>query len=180
MILDSLTVEDARLAYSAIRLAQPGGMGQVSQADIAMEPAITLRQAMALAQDRDAVAREYMTDFAITFETGLPALKEAQSHSGELTSAIVQTFLTLLSGIPDTLIARKRGFEEARRISQMAGEALRRGGIFAPEGRAALEEMDCFLRDANHTLNPGTTADLTAAAIFLALLEIPALADPGA
>ena len=39
-------------------------------------PSITLLQAMALAQDRDSIAREYVTGFAITFEIGLPAMKE--------------------------------------------------------------------------------------------------------
>ena len=37
--------------------------------------------------------------------------------------------------------------------------------------RAALAGMDRDLRDEGHTLNPGTTADLTAAAVFLELLE---------
>ena len=43
----------------------------------------------------------------------------------------------------------------------------------APEGagRAALAEFDADLRDAQNSRNPGTTADLTAAAIFSALVE---------
>jgi len=170
-ILEALTVEDARLAYAAIRLAQPGGLGQVSRADIAEEPSITLLQAMALAQDRDAVAREYVTGFAITFEIGLPALKEARLRNGNFSDAVVQSFLTILSRVPDTLIARKRGTETADRISRQAAEILMRGGIFTDEGRAALAGMDRDLRDEGHTLNPGTTADLTAAAVFLELLE---------
>jgi triphosphoribosyl-dephospho-CoA synthetase len=45
-------------------------------------------------------------------------------------------------------------------------------------GRERLAEMDRVLReDAAHTLNPGTTADLTAAAIFLALIENPGLLE---
>jgi triphosphoribosyl-dephospho-CoA synthase len=170
-ILNSLTAEDARLAYKAIRLAQPGGLGRVSQADVADEPAITLLQAMALAQDRDAVAQEYATDFAITFEIGLPALKEALRQGGDLSNAIVQTFLVILKHVPDTLIARKRGLNMAIRVSQQAEAVLRLGGAFTPEGQKALAEMDRTLRDETHTLNPGATADLTAAAIFLALIE---------
>ncbi len=172
-VLKSLTAADAALAYAAIRLARPGGLGQVSQADIAEEPSITLLQAMELARDRDSVAREYVTDFAISFEIGLPALQDARLQCTGFPDAIVQTFLTILSRVPDTLIARKRGFETAGRVSHRAGEVLMRGGILTSQGRAALEEMDRDLRDAAHTLNPGTTADLTAAAIFLALLEIP-------
>lgn len=173
-ILNSLTVEDTRLAYEAIRLARPGGMGQVSRADIAEEPAVTLLEAMTLAQGRDAVAREYATGFAITFETGLPALREARSRGADFMGAVVQAFLTILSRVPDTLIFRKKGSEIAERVSRMAGGVLARGGFFSAEGRAALAEMDRTLRDAAHMLNPGTTADLTAAAIFLYLHETPA------
>ncbi len=170
-VLKSLTVEDARDAYAAIRLARPGGMGRVPESDIAGEPSIALLQAMALAQERDAVAREYVTDYAITFEIGLPAMDIALSQGALLSGAIVQTFLTVLSRVPDTLIARKRGWETARQISERAGDVLNKGGIFTPEGQKALESMDQALRDESHSLNPGTTADLTTAVIFLSTIK---------
>ena len=169
-VLKSLTVEDARLAYSAIRLAQPGGIGKVHDSDIAGEPSITLLQAMAMAQERDSIAREYVTDFAISFEIGLPALSQALSQGADFSSAVVQAFLTILSKTPDTLIARKKGIESAREVSQQAAETLAQGGIFTANGKAALTQLDRDLRDPAHMLNPGTTADLTAAAIFLYLL----------
>jgi triphosphoribosyl-dephospho-CoA synthase len=170
-ILSSLTVDDARHAYAAIRLANPGGLGRVSQADVADEPAIPLLKAMALAQDRDAIASEYVTGYAITFETGLPSIKEAFRQGGDFSKAVVQAFLTILKQIPDTLIARKRGLHAATQVSRQAGDILKIGGVFTMEGQAALAEMDRALRDESHTMNPGATADLTAAAIFLALLE---------
>ncbi len=170
-VLNSLSVEDARLAYAAIRLVQPGGLGQVSQADVSEEPSITLLQAMVLAQSRDSIASEYVTSFSTTYEIGLPALKQARSDGADQSGAAVQTYLTILGRIPDTLIARKIGFETARQVSQRAEEVLGLGGIFTPKGREAIWEMDQYLRDPSHTLNPGTTADLTAAAIFLASLE---------
>ncbi len=170
-VLKSLTVEEARDAYAAIRLARPGGMGRVPESDIAGEPSIALLQAMALAQERDAVAREYVTDYAITFEIGLPAMDIALSQGALLSGAIVQTFLTVLSRVPDTLIARKRGWETARQISERAGDVLNKGGIFTPEGQKALESMDQALRDESHSLNPGTTADLTTAVIFLSTIK---------
>jgi len=169
--LHSLTMEDARHAYRAIRHARPGGLGKVSSADVADEPAVTLLQAMELAQDRDAVAREYVTDYAITFDIGLPALTEALCHDEDFSKAVVQTFLAILKHVPDTLIARKRGFDIARQVSQQAGKVLAKGGIYTLHGQSALAEMDQSLRDETHTLNPGTTADLAAAAIFLALIE---------
>jgi triphosphoribosyl-dephospho-CoA synthase len=170
-ILSSLTVEDARLAYVAIRSACPGGLGTVAQSDIAEDPSVTLLQAMELAQERDAVAREYVTGFAIVFERGLPAINSALSRGCIISDAIIHAYLTILSEVPDTLIARKKGMEASRMVSQLASDVLANGGVFTREGKKALAEMDRMLRADEHTLNPGTTADLTAASIFLALFN---------
>src|SRR3989449_98633 len=84
--LAATTVADARDAYAAIRSAAPGGLGRASEQDVASTPTATLREAMALARDRDAIAREYATDFETTFEIGTPGLRRAlsdgQSHRG--------------------------------------------------------------------------------------------------
>jgi triphosphoribosyl-dephospho-CoA synthase len=170
-ILHSLTVEDARLAYAAIRGAKPGGLGSAEQADVAQDPSITLFEAMLLARERDAIAREYVTDYAITFEIGFPAMTASLSQDGNMMRSIVQTYLKILSKIPDTLIARKKGMDAALMVSQMASGVLDKGGPFTPQGRLALVEMDQALRDDPHMLNPGTSADLTAASIFLALFS---------
>jgi triphosphoribosyl-dephospho-CoA synthase len=45
------------------------------------------------------------------------------------------------------------------------------GGTARAEGRAALAALDAELRDARNTRNPGTTADLTCAALFVVILE---------
>ena len=58
-VIATTTVDDCRLVYEAIRLAQPGGLRQVDQADISDDPAITLTAAMTLAAPRDLVARQY-------------------------------------------------------------------------------------------------------------------------
>ncbi len=169
-VLKSLTVEDTRQVYAAIRMAQAGGLGQVEQQDISQEPTLPLQQVMALARERDTLAREYCTAYTVTFEIGLPALRQARSLGANLPKAIVQTFITILAQIPDTLIQRKRGIEIARRVSHQARQVLELGGAMTEEGRIALRQLDGELRDTGHTLNPGTTADLTTATIFLALL----------
>ena len=170
-ILTTLTVEDARQTYAAIRLAQPGGMGQTAEADIAEEPSLTLYRAMELAQERDSIAREYVTDFAITFQIGYQAVREAWHAASNQASAVVQSYLALLARVPDTLIARKRGIETAAEVSERAAAALALGGALTSPGREAVADLDRMLRDERHTLNPGTTADLTTAAIFLFLLR---------
>ena len=75
--LRALDVADARAAYAAIRLAGAGGLDERVEHDVRSEPAIGLREAMAAAAERDSIASEYVTDFALTFETGLPALAKA-------------------------------------------------------------------------------------------------------
>jgi triphosphoribosyl-dephospho-CoA synthetase len=55
-------------------------------------------------------------------------------------------------------------------VSQRARAALVAGGVRSAAGRHAIDEMDRGLRDARNTANPGTAADLTAAAIFVVLL----------
>jgi triphosphoribosyl-dephospho-CoA synthase len=170
-VLSILTMEDARLAYEAIRIAGAGGLGRVSRADVSEEPSVTLLEAMELGKERDSIASEYVTKYEITFGIGLPVLKEALAQGVTYTDAAVQAFLTILSRVPDTLIARKNGWALSRQVSQWAVDVLSCGGIHTLQGKEKLLELDNALRDDAHKLNPGTTADLTAAAIFLALLD---------
>lgn len=169
-VLEHLTITDAAQAYAAIRLARPAGLGQVSDHDVAGEPETTLLAAMASAADRDSIAREYASGFSLTFGLGYPGLMQGLSDFGDLRQAVVHTFLRLLAAVPDTLVARKLGAPEALQASTMAGEVLAAGGLQTAEGRRHLARLDGWLRDPDHRRNPGTTADLTAAALFTALL----------
>ena len=56
-------------------------------------------------------------------------------------------------------------------MARRASEVLAAGGAGTAEGRAALAALDAELRDARNTRNPGTTADLTCAALFVVILE---------
>jgi triphosphoribosyl-dephospho-CoA synthase len=170
-VLAKTTVLDAREVYAAIRLASPGGLGRVAEQDVACEPTVSLREAMALAAERDAIAREYVTDFATTFEIGHPALRQALVAGLSWSDATLETYLTLLAAAPDTHVARKLGAAAAADIQGRARTVLERGGVRAPSGREAVAALDSDLRDPRNTRNPGATADLTAAALFVALLE---------
>ena len=169
-VLRDTTVEDARRAYRAIRLAHPGGLGNAEEQDVATEPTITLLEAMRLAADRDGIAREWATTYETTFERGVPALLNARADGLAMSDAIVETYLTLLAVTPDTHIVRRGGDALARRVSRLAAEALAAGGVRAEGGRLAIDAMDAALRDPRNLANPGATADLTAATLFAALL----------
>ncbi|HET9363226.1 MAG TPA: triphosphoribosyl-dephospho-CoA synthase [Vicinamibacterales bacterium] len=169
-VLESTTVADARETYAAIRLAGPGGLGQVESQDVSAEPTMTLVEVMRLAAHRDTIAAEYATGFAITFETAVPALERARRDGLPWDDAVVETFLTVLASVPDTHIARRSGAGRSIEVTERAQRVVAAGGVRTPEGRRAIEEMDMALRDERNSGNPGTTADLTAAAIFVVLL----------
>jgi triphosphoribosyl-dephospho-CoA synthase len=169
--LAATTVSDARDVYAAIRLAAPAGLGPAPDQDVATEPTVPLRAAMALAADHDAIAREYATDFATTFETGAPALAHALGDGLAWRDATLETYLTLLAHAADTHIGRKLGTAAAAAVQARARNVLAAGGVRDAQGRAAIAALDGELRDARNTRNPGATADLTGAAILVVLLE---------
>ena len=170
-VLDDTSVDDAREVYAAIRLANPGGLGRAANQDVAREPTLPLREVMRLAADRDGIAREYDTVFAATFDTGVPALRQARADGLGWDDAIVEAFLTLLAAAPDTHIARRAGLDRATSVSRLAVSVLADGGVRSDAGRQSVARFDRSLRDDRHSANPGTTADLTAAATFVMLLE---------
>ncbi len=170
-VLRALDIDDARLGYAAIRLAAPGGLEDPVEHDVRGEAVVTLAEAMAGAAKRDGIAAEYVSDFAVTFEAGLPALQRALEAGLRPRDAVVELFLELLAVVPDTLIVRKRGAAAAAEVSARAAAVLGAGGVRSRKGRRALKGFDLSLRSSDNSLNPGATADLVAAVLFVALLE---------
>jgi triphosphoribosyl-dephospho-CoA synthase len=170
-VLNATTWEDARHTYAAIRLASPGGLGRVPAEDVSREPNVTLLETMQLAANRDGIAREYVTGYETTFMAGVPAVRAARRAGLTWDDTVVETFLTVLAARPDTHIVRRGGEELGRAVSQRAKGALAAGGIRSEEGRKAITEMDAFLRSDGNVANPGTSADLTTAALFVFLLN---------
>jgi len=175
-VLQALTVDDTRMAFEAIRLAAPGGLGDADRYDVRKADVdVTLREAMEEARDRDTVAWEYVTDFEITFNLGYTTLRRFWEEGHRFPDSIVQTTLTLLAQVPDTLITRKKGPAVAEEISRQANQVLQAGGMFSEWGRESLRRFDLSVRDEKHRLNPGSTADLIAATLFVFLTEGGAL-----
>ena len=169
--LRALDVADARAAYAAIRVSGAGGLHEPVEHDVRSEPTIGLREAMASAAERDSIAAEYVTDYALTFETGIPALAGALGDGLAVRDAIVELHLRLLDEARDSLVARKRGADAAAGVSAGAREVLAAGGVRTAGGRRALRGFDASLRETGNAMNPGTTADVVTATVFVALLE---------
>jgi triphosphoribosyl-dephospho-CoA synthase len=172
-VLRTLSVDDARWAYRAIRLARPGGLGRQEVADVARPPAVTLLEAMRLAAARDTIAAEYTRGFPVTFDLALAGLRRARRQGLDLLNAIAQAHLEVMARVPDTLIRRKGGAAEAARVAAWTRAVMRAGGLATQRGAAAARRLDADLRRDGNRLNPGTSADLVAAALFVWLLEEP-------
>jgi triphosphoribosyl-dephospho-CoA synthase len=176
-VLARLDADDARLVYDAIRLAKPGGLGRVDEADVAASPPIDLVAAMRLAAERDMVARQYANGFATVLDEIAPALREALSTGHSLADTIVLVQLQTMSRYPDSLTARKCGAATARRAADHAAKVLAAGKPGEDAYESGLADLDFWLRSDGHRRNPGTTADLIAAALF-ALLRDSELKPP--
>ena len=170
-VLDQLTVDDARHGYEAVRIAKPGGLGKAPEQDVEDEPTVTLAEAMRLASDRDAIARQYGNGYAEVFEIVLTSLREAIGKDWPLETAIVASHLQLIAAVPDTLIARKLGEAVAIECSERARRVLDAGWPLSREGAPRIAEFDDWLRSDGNARNPGASADLIAAGLFVALRD---------
>ena len=177
LAVEATTAEDAVHLYEAIDIAKPSGLNEAPDLDVTdpaskarlLEENVSLYEVFKIAADYDDVCAEWTRNYPITFDLAYPYLT-AQLERGDLNRAVVHTFLRILSEHPDTFIARKAGLEKARYVSLEAKKVLGLGGLETSEGRKRLLEFDRKLRESGNSLNPGTTADLTAAALALCTL----------
>ncbi|SDF14049.1 triphosphoribosyl-dephospho-CoA synthase [Halorubrum xinjiangense] len=127
----------------------------------------------------DRNAAEWTEGFPRTFR----AAEWILTDEGPLTDRAARAFLGLLAAEPDTLVASTRGAETAREASGRARAVLEPGGgdpagpigdvsavdaddVHDADLEAAESLAEAFVAEG---VNPGTTADLTCAALFVAL-----------
>jgi triphosphoribosyl-dephospho-CoA synthase len=172
-VLNGLTALDTRHVYEAIRLSQAGGLGRAEEADVFADvpSELTLVEAMHLAAERDSVARAYTNDFKEVFAGPAVWIAEDLELDWPLGRRIVHAYLRQMAATPDSLIGRKCGAAIAEESQQRAAEALAAGMPGEPAYERALADFDAWLRADGHRRNPGTTADLIAAGLFVLLRE---------
>ena len=167
-VLRELDDEDCRLVYEAIRRANPHGLGDAPKSDVRGDAPSDLIAAMRLSEDRDFIARQYANGFADVFDRCLPRFRELLAEGRPILATIVRFFLDQLAAEPDSHIARRCGENDAAEASRRAARAFA-AEPDSPESHARITELDRWLREADHRRNPGTTADVTAATLFLSL-----------
>jgi triphosphoribosyl-dephospho-CoA synthase len=171
-VLCKLTSEDTRLVYEAIRISAAGGLGRAEEADVFDEPppALALVDAMRLAADRDLVARQYCNNFADVLRIAA-WIEEGVARGLALNDAVVHSHIRQLAAEADSLILRKCGPQVAEQARVHACRVLDAGNPGDDDYERAVEDFDFWLRSDGHRRNPGTTADLIAAALFVLLRE---------
>lgn len=176
-IVDGTTYEDSVKIYQAIKIVQPGGLGSVEDLDVNNEDSIRkiiddkidLKYIFNQASSWDNIAREWVTNYEISFKIGLPFFSSCYEKNKDLFKCITLTFLKILSEYPDTLIIRKTNKQIALEISKKAKEILE---IKDPlKQNKEIFDFDDYLHGFNGKYNPGTTADLVANTIFLAIIN---------
>jgi len=167
-VLLKTSVDDARYTYRAIRLANPGGMGEKDNQDISEEPNVSLLNTMEIAKEWDQIAVQYSNNFDEIFNFGVPRYEKLIEKWNDEKWATTGVFMSFLAHYPDSLIERKYGLLKAREISDMISDLEMELYRSDSPGRyeAQLLEIDRQLK--RNLINPGTSADLTAASIFAA------------
>jgi triphosphoribosyl-dephospho-CoA synthase len=171
-VVDATTVEDAVDFYRAfehvdVAVEDPPADADALDVRRGSEAASTIRdrgltlfdimELSADPEDRfgDGNAREWVSGFERTFE----AADSLLADEGPVGDRTARVFLELLADQPDTLVAINHGEAAAREVSERA--AAVDGDLAAAERLA-----EAFVDEG---YNPGTTADITAAALFVAL-----------
>lgn len=168
-ILKKLSPSDTMRVYEAINFANPGGMGKVDEMDVRESPPFNLLAAMRLAEKRDRIARQYTHAFQDVFDFIAPTLARSIEFEIDVLLGIRLAQIQIIAEYGDSLIERKCGHQlsneaktRARRLLDIKDDTKRKAGE---------EDFDIWLRADNNRRNPGTTADLIAAGMFLLLQE---------
>jgi triphosphoribosyl-dephospho-CoA synthase len=167
-VLAALNLDDTRCAYRAIALANPAGLGRADAEDVHAQPHLPLREAMALAAQRDSIARQYASGYADLFDPTLPtpppgfppvANAPGAEPDGATVTHVQQVYLHFMSRWPDSHIVRKHGGAVAHTVMS-AAQAWQ--GHLRPDADPAFAAWDEALKAQR--INPGTSADLSVAA----------------
>ncbi|RQH00705.1 triphosphoribosyl-dephospho-CoA synthase [Natrarchaeobius oligotrophus] len=172
-VVEGTTVADAAAFYSAFERVdvfvseppaemEPLDVRRGADAIPALEErGLTLLDVLAAGVPGDDVAREWVRGF----ERSFTAAERLASADGTALDRSAAVFLSLLADRPDTLVAKQHGRDVAREVSRRAADLSERDAV-----RTDREAVESFADElVERGINPGTTADVTAAGLFVAL-----------
>ena len=103
-------------------------------------------------------------------QTAIKPLRFTLSRAESVRGALVQTYLEVLSEVPDLDVAARAGSREAEDVSRMANGVLKAGGVHSRRGLAGVANLDGLLR-SDARLAPTASEPPVIAAAFLVALE---------
>lgn len=113
---------------------------------------------------------EVIDGFPSILLKGLPAFRYALQQGADVRTAVIHCLFSLMSVVEDTTLLN-RNFDSTRisYTQRCALEALDRGSLFTPEGRAYIRTLEEDFQ--RRSLSPGGSADLLAMTIALHLWD---------
>ncbi len=171
-VVRETSVEDAIEFYRAfsevkvkVKPVDDLDLGSAASIDKIKAQGLTLYNLMEISCVYDMIAEEWTTGFKRTFECAVSIQDKIKKHG--INDAVVLTFMELLSSNKDTFIQTKFDSERAEKVSMRAKEILKKGDI--EEIRDRIRSFDEEL--LNEGVNPGSTADIIIAGLFVSLFE---------
>ncbi len=171
-VVKETTVEDAIEFYRAfsearvkVKSVDDLALGDAASLDKIRAKGLTLFNMMEISGSYDMIANEWVNNFQKTFEcAGL--IRDKIKNYG-INDAVVLTFMEILSSNKDTFIQTKFDSKKAEDVSISARKTLQRGDIdYIREDIHSFDEE--LLKEG---INPGSTADIIIAGLFVALFE---------
>ena len=170
LVLSSTDQTDCNWVYQAIRLAAPGGLGSSDQEDVDTIPEVTLTQAMAIASEKDLIAKQYVSDFREIFDFTILEYNEKSDLSPDLAHIAVLLYVKFLEKYTDSHIQRKFGDVYDAMISEKMSEISKLLNLSHFSNHLQeLQALDKWFK--TNKINPGTTADMIVATFFVVFLE---------
>jgi triphosphoribosyl-dephospho-CoA synthase len=171
-VVRETTVDDAIELYRAFSDAKvkvkPVGdldLGDASSIEKIKSEGLTLYNLMDISCGYDMIAEEWTNGFERTFECAASIQDKIKKHG--INDAVVITFMELLSSNKDTFIQTKFDSKKAEEVSMRAKGILQKGNM--DEIRDKIRSFDEEL--LNEGVNPGSTADIIIAGLFVSLFE---------
>ena len=177
LILKYSRPDDAIAFVKAIILSKAGGMDKnLEKYDVnnkntineIIENNINLYKLLEMSSKYDMLSYELTHKLPLLTKIGYSTYTDLATQYSK-NDATLELYLRILSTTPDTLISRKYGQNIAEEVSEKAKIILDETDIATDERMDSLIEFDNYLRDNKY--NPGTTADFTAASIFISLIQ---------
>ncbi len=171
-VVRETTVDDAVELYRAfseakvkVKPADDLDLGDIASLDKIRERSLTLFNLMEISSSYDMIAEEWINGFQKTFECAASIQDKIRRYG--INDAVVLTFMELLSSNRDTFIQTKFDERKAKEVSLRAKSILQKGDI--DNIRDEIHSFDEEL--LKEGVNPGSTADIIIAGLFVSLFE---------